>query len=128
MRKQLDSENVSETLGLNRSHSTHWEEHSKEPLKLSQLGFAEGKSFLIKLIAFYDKITGFVDKARSVDITYVNCSKAFDSVSNNILVSEVRRYGLDGWTTKNWLEGWAQRRVVNGLYSTQSHSGADWLY
>lgn len=41
--KQLDSENISETLGLNRSHPTHWEEHSKEPLKLSQLGFTEGK-------------------------------------------------------------------------------------
>lgn len=67
--KQLYSENISETLGLNRSHPTHCEEHSKEPLELNQLGFTEGKPFLINRIAFCDKITGFVDKGGSVDIT-----------------------------------------------------------
>lgn len=62
MIKQLDSENISESLGLNRSRPTHWEEHSKEPLKLSRLRSTEDKSLLIKPIAFYDKISGFVDE------------------------------------------------------------------
>lgn len=37
-----------------------------------------------------------------------------------------------GWENnqmgKNWLEGWAQRRVITGLYSTQTQAGAGWLY
>lgn len=60
MIKQLDPGNVSETLEMNKSHPTHWEEYSKEPLKLSQLGFTEVWSSLIKFTTFCDKINKFV--------------------------------------------------------------------
>lgn len=62
-----------------------------------------------------------------MDTTYVNFSKVFDSVSNNILVSEFRHYGLDGWTARwiktdwrvglrgEWLMGCTLPRVRLGL-------------
>lgn len=45
----------------------------------------------------------------------------FDMVSDNILVSKLGCYTPNGDTTswvKNWLDLWAQRVMVNGLYST----------
>ncbi|PKU48360.1 rna-directed dna polymerase from mobile element jockey-like [Limosa lapponica baueri] len=44
-------------------------------------------------------------------------SKAFDTVSHSIFLEKLAAHGLDGSTlhwVKNWLEGWAQRVVVNG--------------
>ncbi|KAF4793383.1 RNA-directed DNA polymerase from mobile element jockey-like protein [Turdus rufiventris] len=47
----------------------------------------------------------------AVDIVYLDFSKAFDAVSNNILVSKLRNCGLDEWTVRqieNWLNGRSQ--------------------
>ncbi|KAK4823285.1 hypothetical protein QYF61_000445 [Mycteria americana] len=44
----------------------------------------------------------------------------FDTVSHNILLEKLAAHGLDGCTlrwVKNWLDGRAQRVVVNGVYS-----------
>ncbi|PKU29876.1 d-2-hydroxyglutarate mitochondrial [Limosa lapponica baueri] len=38
--------------------------------------------------AFYDGMTGWVDEGRAVDIVYLDFSKAFDPVSNNILTGD----------------------------------------
>ncbi|GAB0180666.1 mitochondrial enolase superfamily member 1 [Grus japonensis] len=51
-----------------------------------QHGFTKGKSCLINLIDFYDGITGWVDEGRAVDVVYFGSSKAFDTVSHNILI------------------------------------------
>ncbi|KAK4822947.1 hypothetical protein QYF61_023447 [Mycteria americana] len=48
-------------------------------------------------------------------------SKAFDTVSHSILLEKLAAHGLDRCTlrwVKNWLDGWAQRVVVNGVYSS----------
>ncbi|KAK4811385.1 hypothetical protein QYF61_000569 [Mycteria americana] len=48
-------------------------------------------------------------------------SKAFDTVSHSILLEKLAAHGLDGCTLrwiKNWLDGWAQRVVVNGVKSS----------
>ncbi|KAK4817222.1 hypothetical protein QYF61_003746 [Mycteria americana] len=45
----------------------------------------------------------------------------FDMVSHSILLEKLAAHGLDGCTlhwVKNWLDGWAQRVVVNGVYSS----------
>ena len=58
---------------------------------------------------------------KAVDVVYLNFSKAFDTVPHNILVEKLAAHGLDGCTLrwmKHWLDGQAQRVVVNGVEST----------
>ncbi|KAK4822385.1 hypothetical protein QYF61_014155 [Mycteria americana] len=48
-------------------------------------------------------------------------SKAFDTASHSILLEKLPAHGLDGCTlrwVKDWLDGRAQRVVVNGVYSS----------
>jgi len=81
----------------------------------------KGKSCLTSLIASYDGVTGWVDEGRAVDIVYLDFSKAFDTVSHNILIGKLRKCGLDEWTVRwieNWLNGRAQRVVISGTESS----------
>lgn len=50
------------------------------------------KSCLTNLIAFYSEVTGLLDERRAMDIVYLDFSKAFDTVSPNIL--KLAKYGL----------------------------------
>ncbi|CAM4591608.1 unnamed protein product [Lepidochelys kempii] len=84
-------------------------------------GFTKGRSCLTNLIAFYDEITGSVDEGKAVDVLFLDFSKAFDTVSHSILVSKLRKYGLDE-CTRRWVESWldcrAQWVVINGSMSS----------
>ncbi|GAB0185691.1 mitochondrial enolase superfamily member 1 [Grus japonensis] len=56
-----------------------------------------------------------------MDVVYLDFSKAFDTVSLNILIGKFRKYGLDEWTVRwieNWLNGRAQRVVISGTESS----------
>ncbi|KAK4818184.1 hypothetical protein QYF61_007822 [Mycteria americana] len=90
-------------------------------IRPSQHGFMKGRSRLTNLISFYDQVTRLVDEAKAVDVIYLDFSKAFDTVSHSILPENLVAHGLDGcplrWV-KNWLDGQAQRVVVNGVYSS----------
>ncbi|GAB0185518.1 mitochondrial enolase superfamily member 1 [Grus japonensis] len=80
-----------------------------------------GQHGFTNLIAFYDGTTGWVDERRAVNVVYPYLSKAFDTVSHNILLSKLRKCGLDEWTVrwvKNWLNGRAQRVVISGAESS----------
>lgn len=52
----------------------------------NQHGFIQGKSRLTNLMAICDKITGLVDKGRERNAVYLDFSKAFSTISHNILV------------------------------------------
>ncbi|CAM4632354.1 unnamed protein product [Lepidochelys olivacea] len=95
--------------------------HERKVIRNSQHGFTKGRSCLTNLIAFYDEITGSVDEGKAVDALFLDFSKAFDTVSHNILVSKLKKYGLDGCTIR-WVESWldcrAQRAVINGSMSS----------
>ncbi|KAK4832988.1 hypothetical protein QYF61_027012 [Mycteria americana] len=81
----------------------------------------KGRSCLINLISFYDKVTPLLAEGKAVGVVYLDFSKAFDTVSHIILLDKLAAHGLDGCTlhwVKNWLDGWAQRVVVNGVYSS----------
>ncbi|KAK4819787.1 hypothetical protein QYF61_011387 [Mycteria americana] len=90
-------------------------------IKPSQHGFRKGRSCLTNLISFYDEVTRLMDEGKAVDVVYLDFSKAFDTVSHSILLEKLAAHGLDRCTLrwlKNWLDGQAQRVVVNGFYSS----------
>ena len=71
--------------------------------------------------AFYNDMTGCVDEGRAVDVVYLDFSKAFDTVSHDILLGKLRKCGLDEWSVKwieNWLSGRTQRVVIRGTESS----------
>jgi len=55
-----------------------------------------------------------------VDVVCLDINKAFDSISHNVLISELDCYSLDGksisWV-KKWLDDQAQKVEVNDSYS-----------
>ncbi|KAK4818150.1 hypothetical protein QYF61_007298 [Mycteria americana] len=89
-------------------------------IRPSQHRFMKGRSCLTNLISFYVQVTHLVDEGKAVDVIYLDFSKAFDTVSHSILLEKLAAHGLDRGTlhwVKNWLDGQAQRVVVNGVKS-----------
>jgi len=68
----------------------------KKVIRSSQ--FTKGKSCLTNVIAVYDGMTGWADEGRAVDVAYLDFSKAFDTVSRNVLIGKLRKCGLDEWS------------------------------
>ena len=62
-------------------------------------------------------MTGWVDEGRDMDVVYLDFSKAFDTVSHDILLGKLRKCGLDEWSVK-WIENWLNGRTVLGLART----------
>jgi len=54
-------------------------------------------------------------------VFHLDFSKAFDTVSHNILIGKLRKCGLDEWSvrwTENWLNARTQRVVISGTESS----------
>jgi len=52
-----------------------------------------------------------------MDVVYLDLCEAFDMVRNSILLSNLERYGSDGWTVQWIRNGCIQRVAVNGIKS-----------
>jgi len=77
----------------------------------SQHGFVKGRYCLTDLISFYNQVTHLVDEGKTVDVVYLDISKAFDIVPHSMLLEKLAAHGLDGCTLcwiKNWLNGQVQ--------------------
>ena len=77
--------------------------------------YSLSSSCLTNLIAFYDGMNGWVDEGRAVDVVYLDFSKAFDTVSHNILLGKLRKCGLDEWSV-SWIENWLNDRAQKGCH------------
>lgn len=71
----------------------------------SQYGFTNGNCTWPICWSSTDGVTTSVDKGRATDLSYSDFCKAFDMVSQNILISELKRYGFDGWNLL-WIKSW----------------------
>ena len=92
-------------------------------MRSSQHGFTKGKSCSTNLVAFYDGIASWVDGGRAADVIYLDFSKAFDTVSHDVLLAKLRKRGIDERTVRwveTWLTGRAQRVVIGGAESGRS--------
>ena len=76
---------------------------------------------MTNLISFYDLVTCLVDEGKTIVVFYLDFIKAFGTVSHSILLQKLAAHGLDRYTLgwiRSWLEGRAQRVVVNGVKSS----------
>ncbi|KAK4810540.1 hypothetical protein QYF61_004503 [Mycteria americana] len=91
------------------------------PVSLTSVPGKLMEQIILSAITRHNKVTRLVDEGKAVDVVYLDFSKAFDTVSHSILLDKLAVHGLDGCTllwVKNWLDGWAQRVVVSGVYSS----------
>lgn len=85
-------------------------------IRPSQHRFMKGRSCFTNLICFYDQVTPSVDEGKAVNVIYLYLRKTFYSVSHNILPEKLTVHGLERYTLrwiKNWLDGCAQRVMLN---------------
>jgi hypothetical protein len=76
----------------------------------SQHGFMPGKSCASNLVEFMDFVTEAVDKGNSVDIFYLDFSKAFDKVPHNRLAEKMKAKGIAAGVVR-WIESWLSDRT-----------------
>ena len=63
-----------------------------------------GESCLINQIPIEDKLAGFVDMKRAMDVIYLACfNKAYNTVLHNALVFKLGCYRLN-WRTTKWVK------------------------
>ena len=86
----------------------------------SQHGFMKKRSCLTNLLEYLENLSDLVDKGHSVDVVYLDFSKAFDKVPHERLAVMLQAHGIGGhileWI-KSWLRGRKQRVVLNGSFS-----------
>lgn len=63
--------------------------------RISQHGFRTDRSYLTKLISFYNKVSHLVNEEKAVDVVYLGFGKMFDTISHMILLEKLVSQGAD---------------------------------
>ena len=87
-----------------------------------QHGFQKNKSTTTQLLEFQNDLTKSVDNKNSVDVIFLDCQKAFDTVPHKRLLNKIKAFGIND-NLLNWIKGYLtnrQQRVV------LNNSSSDW--
>ena len=79
-------------------------------IKPSQHGFMPKRSCQTNLLEFLDKIFEMIDEGNSVDIVYLDFSRAFDKVPHNKLIQKLEAHGITG-SVQEWIKSWLKDRT-----------------
>ena len=86
----------------------------------SQHGFRSGRSTLTNQLTYLEHLTSAVDQQIPVDINYLDCRKAFDTVPHARLLKKLEGYGVRGnilqWI-RSFLSGREQYVEIRGTRS-----------
>ena len=66
----------------------------KKVIRNGQYGLTDSKSHMTNLIAFYNGVTGSVNKGGAMDVVCLDFSKAFGTIFQNIIVAKLLRWSL----------------------------------
>ena len=82
-------------------------EHLKQYdlIRRSQHGFLRGRSTLTNLLVYLEEVIKLVDKGHSLDVVYLDFSKAFDKVPIQRLLKKCAGLGIQGKLLA-WIEQW----------------------
>ncbi|XP_065672076.1 uncharacterized protein LOC136089905 [Hydra vulgaris] len=82
----------------------------------SQHGFVKNKACVTNLLESNDYITECIANKNAVDVVYLDFSKAFDTISHNLLIIKLKTYGIVG-DLLDWIKDFLtnrKQRVVLG--------------
>ena len=89
-------------------------------IRNSQHGFVKNKSCVTNLLEFFETVSWNLDNSNSVDVIYLDFSKAFDKVPRRELIKKLQAHGLEN-NLLNWMNSWLsdrrQRVVLLGAIS-----------
>jgi hypothetical protein len=83
---------------------------NKNVVPISQHGFIPGRSAITNLLTSCNQWTKLLDTGKTVDIAYLDFSKAFDRVPHSLLLHKLERYGINGHVL-NWIAAFLSSRT-----------------
>jgi hypothetical protein len=82
----------------------------------NQYGFRSGRSTYLALLQLYNKISSAIDKNEFTIGIFLDLSKAFDTVSHDILFDKLQHYGIRG-TALDWFKSYLYNRLQYVQYN-----------
>ena len=78
-------------------------------IKIQQHGFMKKKSTLTNLLEYLEVLTKAKDDHLSVDVNYLDCRKAFDTVPHRRLIAKLEALGVEG-NVLSWISSFLLNR------------------
>ena len=85
----------------------------------SQYGFRPGRSCTLQMLCALDSWSHDLDAGRSLDVAYLDFSKAFDVVPHQKLLRKIHRHGITG-SVAEWIQSFLKDRKQKVLVEGSS--------